>query len=369
MGCERSRAPVVLGLERTVTRPTIRGLRAASPARAKDRHRLPCILAFMNSSGALAVPVWGGEYEHTIDFHWRRGGLALRYEARPVVSLFESILRTRDFAIAEFSLSNYLMLRDRGEDWLVALPIFPYRAFRHSALYVRSDSANRAPRDLVGKRIGLSDVSMTAAVLGPWHPAGGVRSRLAHDDVAHEWSTALRSATVPTRLGTRSTRCGCAAPGHGGRSHSGSPPAHRSGPEAGALRRLFADAQREEQAYFRRTAIYPIMHVVVVHRDVLDAHSDVVAAAMAAYESAKRSALSRRLSAGLLPWGKLAWQEVDREFDGDPLPYGLTPRNRKVIDKLQGYLLDQGLVRQRHELDVLFAAVPASAEDRRADGY
>ena len=323
----------------------------------------------MNSSGALAVPVWGGEYEHTIDFHWRRGGLALRYEARPVVSLFESILRTRDFAIAEFSLSNYLMLRDRGEDWLVALPIFPYRAFRHSALYVRSDSANRAPRDLVGKRIGLSDVSMTAAV---W-VRGTLREEYGADWRTMTWHTSGRPRfdpppSLPVSALDRPV-ADALRQGMVDAAILASPPAHRSGPEAGALRRLFADAQREEQAYFRRTAIYPIMHVVVVHRDVLDAHSDVVAAAMAAYESAKRSALSRRLSAGLLPWGKLAWQEVDREFDGDPLPYGLTPRNRKVIDKLQGYLLDQGLVRQRHELDVLFAAVPASAEDRRADGY
>ena len=88
----------------------------------------------------------------------------LRYTTAPLRDVFFRMLTERSYEVCEFSLANYLMLKDRGADWLHAVPVFPYRAFRHSTLYVRKDSPLREPADLRGKRIGVPDFSMTAAV-------------------------------------------------------------------------------------------------------------------------------------------------------------------------------------------------------------
>ena len=112
----------------------------------------------------VRIELYGGDYEHTLELAGQSGGFDIRYNTAPVVEIFEKMLTERAFEACEFSLSNYIMLKDRGASWLHAVAVFPYRAFRHSTLYVRKDSAIRAPKDLVGKRIGVPDYSMTAAV-------------------------------------------------------------------------------------------------------------------------------------------------------------------------------------------------------------
>ena len=111
-----------------------------------------------------AIDVAGGDYEHTLGLAGIRDGIDIRYTTAPLRDVFLRMLTERCYEACEFSLSNYLMLRDRGADWLHAIPVFPYRAFRHSTLYVRKDSSLREPADLRGKRVGVPDFSMTAAV-------------------------------------------------------------------------------------------------------------------------------------------------------------------------------------------------------------
>ncbi len=111
-----------------------------------------------------AIELTGGDYEHTLGLAGIRDGIDIRYATAPLRDVFLRMLTERCYEACEFSLSNYLMLKDRGADWLHAIPVFPYRAFRHSSLYVRKDSPLREPADLRGKRVGVPDFSMTAAV-------------------------------------------------------------------------------------------------------------------------------------------------------------------------------------------------------------
>src|SRR4051812_48962326 len=74
------------------------------------------------------------------------------------------MLERREFEVCEFSLANYLVLRARGEDWLTAIPVFPHRAFRHALPVTRRDSSLSGLASLAGKRVGVEDYSMTAAV-------------------------------------------------------------------------------------------------------------------------------------------------------------------------------------------------------------
>lgn len=111
-----------------------------------------------------AIELTGGDYEHTLGLAGIRDGIDIRYTTAPLRDVFLRMLTERCYEACEFSLSNHLMLKDRGADWLHAIPVFPYRAFRHSTLYVRKDSPLREPADLRGKRVGVPDYSMTTAV-------------------------------------------------------------------------------------------------------------------------------------------------------------------------------------------------------------
>ena len=113
---------------------------------------------------AAAIEVYGGDYEHVLDLSGTHSGVEIKYVIRPVLEIFEGMLAERRYECCEFSLANYIILKDRKADWLHAMPIFPYRAFRHSTLYVRADSPLKGPADLRGKRVGVPDYSMTAAV-------------------------------------------------------------------------------------------------------------------------------------------------------------------------------------------------------------
>ena len=79
-----------------------------------------------------AIEVTGGDYEHTLGLAGIRDGIDIRYATAPLREVFVRMLTERCYEACEFSLSNYLMLKDRGADWLQAIPVFPYRAFRHS---------------------------------------------------------------------------------------------------------------------------------------------------------------------------------------------------------------------------------------------
>src|SRR5260370_817387 len=79
---------------------------------------------------------------------------------------FSRLLNRAEFAVSEMPLSSYPVLRSEGDTRFIAIPVFPSRIFRHSALYVRADSPIEIPEDLKGKRVGVGDYQMTAAVWG-----------------------------------------------------------------------------------------------------------------------------------------------------------------------------------------------------------
>ena len=109
--------------------------------------------------------VFGGDYEHTLDMRATNGSLGeLVYRARPLSDLYKMILSRGEFEASEFSLSNHIMYRDRGDSWLTAVPVFPSRVFRHSSVFVRKDSELHDFGQLAGKRVGVSEYTMTAAV-------------------------------------------------------------------------------------------------------------------------------------------------------------------------------------------------------------
>src|SRR5690606_16006607 len=106
----------------------------------------------------------GGDHEHTLGMSQERHGIRINYTTAPLMPVFERMISERAYEACEFSLANYIMLKDRGADWLSAIPVFPQRAFRHANFYLRQDSPIQEPSQLRGRRIGVPDYSMTLAV-------------------------------------------------------------------------------------------------------------------------------------------------------------------------------------------------------------
>jgi 4,5-dihydroxyphthalate decarboxylase len=314
------------------------------------------------TQGNGSVQLSGGDYEHLLGLGGTRHGVQIDYTIRPLTEVFERMIAEQAYEACEFSLSNYIMLKDRGADWLFAIPVFPYRAFRHSTLYVRRDSPLSGPADLKGKTVGVPDYSMTAAVWTRgileeqygvrwsdmrWLASGQQRfSVLAGIDVTvvqEDLEEALIAGRIDALLAPHT-------------HDQMRPPAEQR------LRPLIADAQQAEEAYLAATGTYPINHVVVMRKDVLARLPNLPRALFEAYAEAKATAYRRRLGTTLLPWGQRYWTKVFAQFGGDPLPYGLTELNRKVVGKLAGFLHDQKLIGKRPDVDELF--VPESRSFR-----
>jgi 4,5-dihydroxyphthalate decarboxylase len=304
-----------------------------------------------------AIEVTGGDYEHTLGLAGIRDGIDIRYRTALLREVFVKMLNERCYEACEFSLSNYLMLKDRGVDWLHGIPVFPYRAFRHSTLYVRKDSPLSGPMDLRGMRVGVPDFSMTAAV---W-----TRGILADQyDVQWQdlhWVTndRQRFATLPGV--TLQTIDGDleAALIEGRIDALLTPQTADDRKPAGErkLRSLIADPQAAEEAYLRAYGIYPINHLVVIRSDALRRLPGLPRALFEAYAQAKALAYVRQLGTTLIPWGARYWKKTFEQFGGDPLPYGLNEINCKVVAKLAKHLYDQKLIAREPDVQALFLPI------------
>jgi 4,5-dihydroxyphthalate decarboxylase len=301
-----------------------------------------------------AVQLYGGDYEHTLDMSGERHGLAIDYNIAPLLEIFEGMLNDKAYEACEFSLANYIMLKDRGADWIHAVPIFPYRAFRHSTLYVRKDSPLKGPADLRGKLVGVPDFSMTAAV---W--TRGILS----EQYGVKWSEMRWIASGRQRFMTlpgvplEKTEKDLEEELIAGRIDAllTPTPADEKKPAGERkLRSLIEDVQAAEEEYAIKYGVYPINHVVVIRDDILKKNSKLPRAVFEIYSDAKSRAYKRRLGTTLMPWGMRHWNKVFDQFGGDPLPYGLTTLNRDVVKRLASFLYDQKLIAKEPEVDSLF---------------
>jgi 4,5-dihydroxyphthalate decarboxylase len=271
------------------------------------------------------------------------------------------MLRGMEFDVAELSASSYLMAKDRGMA-LTAIPVFPHRRFRHGFIFVNTAAGIAAPEDLAGKRIGIKTWQATAILY--------LRGLLANDygvDLSTlQWQTELEEE-LPFEAPAGYT-IGRAPVGR----HVGDmlaegeldavlypeilDPILRRDPRVG---RLFTDYRREEEAYFKRTRNFPIMHVTVVRDEILQRHPWVASNLAQACERAKLAAYRRMANPRTVP---LAWflDEWDRQRElmgPDPWENGLTPANRKNLETLIAFSHSQGLISKAHPVEFFFTEV------------
>lgn len=294
-------------------------------------------------------------------------GIDLVYLNMPVEETFFRMLRHREFEVAEMSLSSYTVSLFTPDRPFIAIPVFPSRFFRHSCIYVSVASGIKEPKDLIGKRIGNPEYQMTAPV---W-----IRGIL-----SDEYGVPVNSVTYFTggeeepgrpekleldlpadirvqRIGPDQTLSAMLAGGEIDALYTARMPStfHRS---RGKVKRLFEDFATVERDYFRRTRIFPIMHTVVIRRDVYEKNPWVAQSLYKAFCAAQQETYRDLDETGalktMLPWLTAHVAETRREMGEDFWPYGFE-KNRDTLTTFLRYSYEQGLSKQLLQPEQLFA--------------
>jgi len=317
----------------------------------------------------IPITMASGDYDRTRaikDGIVKVEGCAVTYHVVEPNQLFVRNLRSQEFDVSEMSFSTYIAMRDRGAAHYTAIPVFLSRAFRHSAIFVRADRGIASPADLAGKRVGTPEYFTTMLV---W-----MRGLLADEygikpsDLAWRVGPAEQSAREETKvepvagvdiaaIAPGKTLAGMLVDGELDALFSARPPSCflRGDPK---VARLFPDYRTAEQAYYRKTQVFPLMHAVGIRNSIVEEHPEIAGHLFAAYAKAKDIALAdfEKLSAFALtlPWIEAEYRATQAVLGRDIWPYGVAA-NRKAIDTLCRYLHEQGFTGRQMRADELFA--------------
>jgi 4,5-dihydroxyphthalate decarboxylase len=297
-----------------------------------------------------------GSYDHVRDLQPR--GVSLNTINLPIEEIFFRFTRFREWDASEMSFGKVVALMADPDPAFIAIPVFVSRVFRHSAIYLRKGSGITRPKDLEGKRVGVPEWAQTATIY--------VRGLLAHEYGVDLASIAWTQAGVrePGRIekvklhlpaGLRVTP----APERSLAEMlaKGELDAVISARDPGG-ERLFPDYPALELEYFRKTRIFPIMHTVVLRREVYQRDRWVAMNLMRAFEEAKDRSVARAAEIGAsavpVPWvadHARRWREVAGE---DFWPYGIGP-NRPTLEAFLRYSHEQGVCARHLKPEELFA--------------
>lgn len=320
----------------------------------------------------LRISLACGTYDRTIplqDGTVRPHGLDINYIPMRPGDLFRRQARHAEFDVAELSFSTYCMLHARGDDRMIAIPVFPSRKFRHSHIFVNDETVSE-PADLRGKRLGVHEYQNTASswIRGILKDEYGVGSDQVSWYLGGLNSPKTEGDRIPLEFGPNMDVTRLPADRYLSemlekQEISGVISAERPNSfvrEGTSVRRLFPNYEEVERDYFERTGIFPIMHTVVIRRSIYEQNRWIARTLVEAFEQAKEVGRERLRYTGALysslPWLGKHIEDADRLAEGgDLFVYGLEP-NRHVIETFLGYSLDQGLI--DHPLDPrdLFAA-------------
>jgi 4,5-dihydroxyphthalate decarboxylase len=280
---------------------------------------------------------------------------------------FHRAFKYQEFDVCEISLSSHIMTTARGDAHYIAVPAFVSRLFRHSGIYIRTDRGINKPQDLKGKKVGLPEYQITANV---W-----IRGILKDE-----------YGILPSDIHWR--RGGVEEPGREERAAIKLPadidlqpiPAHRTLSEmlasgeldavisarapscflrgAPNVERLFPDYPVVEEAYFKKTRIFPTMHAIGIRRSLVEAYPWLAVSVYKAFVKAKELCMHELGQIGhlstSLPWSVAEYDRLRRVMGEDYWSYGLE-ENRHVLETLARYSFDQGLSVRQLPVEEMFA--------------
>ena len=275
-----------------------------------------------------------------------------------------------EFDVSEFSLAEYVYYTSRDNSEFIAIPVFPSKVFRHSFIFFNTSAKIEKPEDLTEKRIGFIEWVQTAAIwirgtlveeyhvspentgwytpqLHHWDTGGSKDEVKPRDGTEIRWLEnngkdrieMLDSALVEGKLDALGT--------------TGLPNSYIKGDKT--IKRLFENYRDEEMSYFKKTRIFPIMHILVARKSVVEQHPDLPQKLFELFVESKRLAqekLKKDLSLSLV-WKNPYLEEEEKIFQGDPWAYGLN-RNSHIIDKFLTYCYNQGVSARKMNARDLF---------------
>jgi 4,5-dihydroxyphthalate decarboxylase len=321
----------------------------------------------MSDDVALTIAI--SDYDHVRDLRDGRvetPGLDLRFFDMPIPQLFGRFTTYREWDISEFGLGKYVALKSLGDESITAIPVFPSRTYRHTAIYVRSDSYLTALEELAGKRVGVPEWAQTATVyvrgmlsayVGvalssiEWFQAGvnepGRREKV---------SLRLPEGVTVTPMPNDSLN-DMLVEGRLDAVISAQAPAAFLA-DGGSVRRLLTDPYAGEREYHRATGIFPIMHTVAIKQELVDEHRWLAGNLVAAFDQAKKRSLARArdemISRYPVPSISTLAGQAAETYGDDFWPYGLEA-NRHTLEAFLVFAHQQGVAERLVEPEELFA--------------
>jgi 4,5-dihydroxyphthalate decarboxylase len=313
----------------------------------------------------VALTLAMGDYDHTRDLATGEvpvQGASLNVLTLPPEEAFFRFTRFREWEVSEMSMGKYVSLRSQGDDGIVAIPVFPSRVFRQSMIYVREGGKIDRPEQLKGARVGVPEWAQTAVIYARGylvHQVGvpldsiewvqaGVNEAGRAEKVKLKLPKGVRLRPEPARSLNEMLLAGDLDAVLSARPPRGM---------GKGIRRLFSDYESAEEAYFRETGVFPIMHVIVIKTEVLARHPWLAMNLYKAFDEAKRRSIER-LSDITASHAPLAWlapyaERMKALFGEDFWPYGLES-NRKTLQAFVDFAFEQGVCHRKVALEELF---------------
>ena len=316
----------------------------------------------------LELSVAVGDYDRTralIDGSVAIDGVDPIYMTLVPEEIFFRALRAAEFDICELSLSSYTVKTAQNNCPYIAVPAFVSRAFRHTAIYVRTDRVKK-PEDLKGRKVGLPEYQLTANV---WARAlleddygvkpsdihwirGGIEEAGRPEKLAIKLPPGVRLDNAPDGA----TISGLLEAGEIDGFTAPRPPTlvEKGHPNIGWL---FSDPVAVAKDYYKRTGLFPIMHVVGIRRTLAEKHPWLPGAVFKAFEQAKAVGMEKLSDTSAtkvtLPFVEEALRNARALMGEDYWSYGVE-KNRKVLDYFLAQHHAQGLSSRRVAVDELF---------------
>ena len=318
----------------------------------------------------VPITIACGNYDRTRaiqDGRVKVEGCAVTYLPLYPEEIFHRTFRFQEFDVSEISFSSFIRTVAAGTCEYVGIPAFVSRIFRHSGIYIRADAGIRTPHDLRGKRIGLPEYQITAVVWmrGMMQHEYGVKPSEIHwrnggqEQPGRQERTPLKP--IPgldlKPLGPSETLVGLLKAGELDALFTARAPSSFLAGEP-HIARLFPDTREAEKAYYLKTRMFPIMHLVGIRKSLVEQHPWLPVSVYKAFCEAKALAITDLTDVNALtvslPWLEAEAKDTIATMGKDFWSYGVH-ENVREIEALTQYAYEQGLVDRNVGIEELFA--------------
>jgi 4,5-dihydroxyphthalate decarboxylase len=318
----------------------------------------------------VPITIACGNYDRTRaiqDGRVRVEGCAVTYLPLYPEEIFHRVFRFQEFDVSEISFSSFIRTVAAGTSEYVGIPAFVSRIFRHSGIYIRTGAGIGRPEDLRGKRVGVPEYQITAVV---WmrgmmqHEYGVLPSEIHWRNGGQEQPG--RQERTPLKpipgldlkpLGPEQTLVGMLEAGELDALFTARAPSSFLAGEP-HIARLFADTREAEKAYYRKTRMFPIMHLIGIRKSLVEQYPWLPVSVYKAFCEAKALAMTDLTDVNALmvtlPWLEAETKETMAVMGRDFWSYGVH-ENVREIEALTQYAHEQGLTDRKVAVEELFA--------------